>query len=118
TAKRLGVKGGNDPVAYVMKTFHTAHGGKTSVVRVLSGQIGDGTTLNSPEGEVGRVSGVSKIMGQTMEKRGPGMGGDPGARGKLDRARTGDTLFSGKQGHAAIAEVKPVPPVLAIAISA
>src|SRR6202051_2803639 len=38
TAKRLGVKSGNDPVAYVLKTFHTAHGGKMSVARVLSGQ--------------------------------------------------------------------------------
>ena len=42
TAKRLGVKAGNDPVAYVLKTFHTAHGGKMSVARVLAGQIGDG----------------------------------------------------------------------------
>jgi elongation factor G len=64
------------------------------------------------------VSGVSKIVGQNMEKRGPAMGGDTVALGKLDRARTGDTLSSGKQAHAAIAEVKPVPPVLAIAISA
>src|ERR1041385_369571 len=55
TAKRLGVKG-NDPTAYVLKTFHTTHGGKMSVARVLSGQIGDGTTLNSPEQEAGRVS--------------------------------------------------------------
>src|SRR5205807_3637492 len=39
TAKRLGVKAGNDQVAYVVKTFHTAHGGKMSVARVLSGQI-------------------------------------------------------------------------------
>jgi elongation factor G len=53
-----------------------------------------------------------------MEKRGPATGGDTVALGKLDRARTGDTLSSGKQAHAAIAEVKAVPPVLAIAISA
>src|SRR3977135_3236723 len=38
TAKRLGVKSGNDPVAYVIKTFHTAHGGKLSVARVLGGE--------------------------------------------------------------------------------
>src|SRR4030081_3397253 len=48
TAKRLGVKSGNDPVAYVIKTFHTAHGGKLSVARVLAGQVGGGTTLNPP----------------------------------------------------------------------
>jgi elongation factor G len=38
--------------------------------------------------------------------------------GKLDGARTGDTLSSGKQAHAAVGEVKPYPGVLAIAISA
>ena len=88
------------------------------MVRVLTGQIGDGTTLNSPDGEVGRVSGVFKLVGQNNEKRGPAVGGDTVALGKLDRAKTGDTLSSGKQPHAAIAEVKPLPPVLAIAISA
>ena len=118
TTERLGVKPNGEAVGYVLKTSHSTHGGKTSIVRVLCGQIGDGTTLNSPEGEVGRVSGVSKIVGPNMEKRGPAMGGDTVALGKLDRAKTGDTLSSGKQAHAAIAEVKPVPPVLAIAISA
>ncbi|MBV9627352.1 MAG: elongation factor G [Xanthobacteraceae bacterium] len=118
TTERLGLKANGEAVGYVLKTSHSSHGGKTSIVRVLCGQIGDGTTLNSAEGEVGRVSGVSKIVGQNMEKRGPAMGGDTVALGKLDRARTGDTLSSGKQPHAAIAEVKPLPPVLAIAISA
>src|SRR5437868_6635621 len=37
TAKRLGVKAGNDVVAYVMKSLHTSHGGKMSIVRVLNG---------------------------------------------------------------------------------
>jgi elongation factor G len=89
TARRLGVKG-NDPFAYVVKTFHTAHGGKMSVARVLSGQIGDGTTLSSPSDEAGRVSGVLKLVGQVTEKRGPATAG----------------------------EVAAYPPVLAIAISA
>src|SRR5205085_3739961 len=52
TAKRLGLKGG-DAVAYLLKTFNTAHAGKMSVARVLSGQVGDGVTLNSPEREAG-----------------------------------------------------------------
>jgi elongation factor G len=118
TVERLGLKPNGEAVAYVLKTSHTTHGGKTSMVRVLTGQIGDGTTLNSPDGEVGRVSGVFKLVGQNNEKRGPAVGGDTVALGKLDRAKTGDTLFSGKRPHAAIAEVKPLPPVLAIAISA
>src|SRR5271154_6974039 len=45
TVKRLGLKAGNDPVASVIKTFHTGHGGKMSVVRVLNGQVGDGTVF-------------------------------------------------------------------------
>jgi elongation factor G len=118
TVERLGLKANGEAVAYVLKTSHTTHGGKTSLVRVLTGQIGDGTTLNSPDGEVGRVSGVFKILGQSNEKRGPAVGGDTVALGKLDRAKTGDTLSSGKQSHAAIADVKPLPPVLAIAILA
>ena len=118
TVERLGLKANGEAVAYVLKTSHTTHGGKTSLVRVLTGQLGDGTTLNSPDGEVGRVSGVFKILGQSNEKRGPAVGGDTVALGKLDRAKTGDTLSSGKQSHAAIADVKPLPPVLAIAILA
>jgi elongation factor G len=118
TVERLGLKPNGEAVAYVLKTSHTTHGGKTSMVRVLTGQIGDGTTLTSPDGEAGRVSGVFKLVGQANEKRGPAVGGDTVALGKLDRAKTGDTLSSGKQPHAAIAEVKPLPPVLAIAISA
>jgi elongation factor G len=35
--KRLGVKPGNGATAQVLKTFHTAQGGKLSLARVLSG---------------------------------------------------------------------------------
>src|SRR5689334_22941123 len=118
TTKRLGVKAGSDAVAYVLKTFHTAHGGKMSVARVLAGQVGDGTTLSSPTEEAGRVSGVLKLVGQVTEKRGPASAGETVALGKLDHAKTGDTLSGGKQPHKAVASVAPYAPVLAIAISA
>ena len=117
TAKRLGVKG-NDPAAYVLKTLNTAHAGKMSVVRVLAGQIGDGVTLQTPEREAGRVSGTFKMLGQNTEKRGPAVAGETVSLGKLDYAKTGDTLSAGKQAHASLAEVKPLPPVLAIAVTA
>jgi elongation factor G len=117
TAKRLGVTG-NEPLAYVLKTLSTGHAGKMSIARVLSGQIGDGVTLLSPERETGRVSGTFKLLGQTTEKRGPAGAGETVALGKLEYARTGDTLSAGKQAHAALAEVVPHPAVLAISVSA
>jgi elongation factor G len=40
------------------------------------------------------------------------------AFGKLDHAKTGDTLSAGRQPHASLAEVKPYPPVLAVAVQA
>jgi elongation factor G len=118
TAKRLGVKAGPDAVAYVMKTLHTGHGGKMSVVRVLNGQIADGTTFVSPEREAGRVAGVFKLHGHGTEKRGPAQLGETVALGKLDHAATGDTLTAGKQPHPALATVTPCSPVLAIALAA
>ncbi|MET0629768.1 MAG: elongation factor G, partial [Xanthobacteraceae bacterium] len=118
TAKRLSVKAGNDPVVYVLKTLHTAHGGKMSIARVLNGQVGDGTVFVTPERDAGRVAGVFKLLGQTTEKRGPAQAGETVALGKLEHANTGDTLTAGKQAHAPLASVAPYAPVLAVAVVA
>ncbi len=118
TVARLGAETGDDPLALVLKTFHTTHGGKMSVARLLAGTAGDGTTFNTPETEAGRVSGVFKIMGQHFEKRGQAAAGETVAFGKLDHAKTGDTLSAGKTAHAALVEVKPYAPVLALAVQA
>ncbi|MGB6756168.1 MAG: elongation factor G [Xanthobacteraceae bacterium] len=118
TAKRLGVKSGYDAVAYALKTQNTTHGGKMSIVRMLAGQAGDGTTLVSGDEEAGRVAGTFKLLGQASEKRGPATLGEAVAFAKLDKAKTGDTLSAGKQPHPPIAKIEPHPPVLAIAISA
>ena len=118
TAKRLGVKTNGENIAYVMKTLHTAHGGKMSISRVLSGTIPEGAMLTGASGSADRVSGVFKLAGQTSEKRGPAVAGDTVALGKLDHAKTGDTLTSGKQAHAPLAAVDAYPPVLAFTVTA
>src|SRR6185295_756468 len=118
TAERLGAKTNGEALAVVLKTLHTSHGGKMSIVRVLSGEIGDGVTLATPEREAGRVSGVFKLLGQGHDKRGAAVAGDTVALGKLEHARTGDTLSSGKKPHAALVGLKPPPAVLALSISA
>src|SRR5262249_57116577 len=68
-------------------------------------------------GSADRVSGVFKLAGQGNEKRGPAVAGDTVALGKLDHAKTGDTLTSAKQPHAPLATVEPYPPVLAFTVS-
>jgi elongation factor G len=118
TARRLGVRTGGDPLAYVLKTLHTGHGGKMSVVRVLDAQVGDGTTFVTPERDAGRVAGVFKITGHSTEKRSPAQAGETVALGKLDHAATGDTLTAGKQAHAPVVTLEPCPPVLAVAVTA
>jgi len=117
TAKRLGVKG-KGPVAYVMKTINTSHGGKMSVARVLAGKVGDGVSLVGPDGDAGRVAATFKLMGQHSEKRGPADAGETVAFGKLDHAKTSDTLSVGSPAHAPLASVAPHAPVLAIAVAA
>lgn len=118
TAKRLGVDAKNEAVAYVLKTFHTTHGGKLSLARVLAGQISDSATLHAPNAEAGRIAGVFRMNGSSTEKRPNAAVGDTVALGKLDGAKTGDTLSTGKTPHSPVVEVAPVPPVLSIAISA
>jgi elongation factor G len=118
TAKRLGIKPGNETIAYVMKTLHTAHGGKMSIVRILNGQANDGTTFITPDRDAGRVAGVLRLLGQTSEKRAAAQAGETVALGKLDHANTGDTLTAGKQAHPRVATVAPYPPVLAMAVAA
>jgi elongation factor G len=118
TAQRLGIKPGYDAVALVLKTFHTPHGGKMSVSRLISGEAGDGTTFLKPTGEAGRVSGVFTAMGANFIKRAQAVAGDTVAFGKLDGAKTGDTLSSGRQARGSMATVTPYAPVLATALQA
>ena len=118
TAQRLGIKAGYDTVALVLKTFHTPHGGKMSVARLVTGEAGDGTTFLTPTSDGGRVAGVFTVMGANFTKRAPAKTGDTVAFGKLELTKTGDTLTSGRQARGAMVKIAPYPPVLAIAVQA
>jgi elongation factor G len=69
------------------------------------------------DGQTGRVAAVFKLMGQNSEKRGAAEAGETVALGKLDHAKSGETLSDGAQPHAPIAKVAPHPPVLSIAVA-
>lgn len=101
----------------VLKTLHTSHGGKLSLVRVLAGRVGEAATLVRPDGAEARVSGIATLYGQQTSKRGPAEAGETVALGKLDGVITGETL--GLQGVAPQVARSWVPePVLSVALSA
>jgi len=116
TAKRLGLADGDATVVQVMKPIHTAHGGKLSVSRILSGQVSDGAELYLQGGEVAKVSGIYRMLGKDQTKLASAGPGDTVALGKLDAARTGQTLTSAKAGMAPLVTLTPPEPVYAFAL--
>ena len=116
TAKRLGVE--NSPSCIqVLKTFHTAHGGKLSLARVLTGELVDGAALFGAE-EDERASGLFTLMGQEPTKGGNGKVGDTVAIGRLESVKTGDTLSVEKDAAVSVEIPESPRPVYGKAISA
>src|SRR5690606_16903554 len=99
TRRRLGAEAGGDSLLRVMKTIHTAHGGKLSVARVLAGRVTDAQELKSGDA-AGKVSGLYTLLGKDQTKVAAGEEGETVALGKLDDIRTGDILTSGRTGRA------------------
>ncbi len=118
TCARRGITPDGATIVQVMKTLHSTHGGKLSIARVLSGSVGDGAELTGPEGPVGRVSGVFRIVGQHTAKRDAAGVGETVGLGKLDGAQTGMTLSDGKDAPAQVVTLTPPEPVLGAAVAA
>jgi len=116
TADRLGVADASS-CAFVMKTFHTAHGGKLSLVRVLAGKFADGMSVYGAESEE-RIAGVFNLLGQEPVKRDAGEPGDTVAFGRLDSAKTGDTLSTEKGASVRIEPAEMPETVFGLAIEA
>ncbi|AZO37284.1 MAG: elongation factor G [Mesorhizobium sp.] len=115
TRKRLGAPEGQT-VVQVMKTIHTAHGGKLSVSRVLSGQLADAAELFLSNGDTTKVSGLYRMLGKDQIKQTSAKAGDTVALGKLDNVKTGQTLSSAKGGIRPLVTLEPPQPVFAFAL--
>jgi elongation factor G len=113
TARRLKLENAKS-AAYVMKTLHTAHGGKLSLVRVLTGEFGDGTTVTGPAGAQDRAAGVFSMRGEELTKRGPATAGETVALGRLENVRTGETITADKGGI--VQAPTPEPPAAVFAV--
>ena len=115
TRRRLGI-GETATLAQVVKTIHTAHGGKLSVVRLLAGSLTDGSELTLPDGGTARVSGIYRMLGKDQAKLASASAGETVALGKLEGARTGDTLGTGKAAPRQVGVAAQQQPVFAIAL--
>lgn len=114
-ARRLKVENTRS-AGYVFKTLHTPHGGKLSLVRVLTGEIGDGAYVTG-RGKPERVAGVFSVLGQETKKRGAAKAGDTVALGRLDALPTGDMITTSEQGVTqSVARAAPHP-VYGVALS-
>ncbi len=114
TAQRIGL-GDQKSAVQILKTTYTSHGGKLSIARVLAGDLPDGATLYGPRGD-DRVAGMFSISGQDARKVTGAKRGDTVALGRLERARTGDTLSAEKAGIKQIEMPAQSPPVYGVAI--
>ncbi len=108
TARRLKLENAKS-AAYVMKSLHTAHGGKLSLVRILTGEFGEGTVVTGAEGRDERAAGVFSLRGEEPVKRGMGKAGDTVALGRLEHIKAGETI-SAEKGGAVQAKTPPAPP--------
>ena len=117
TVKRLGLKPGAGSTAQILKTFHTAHGGKLSIARVLAGEIADGAVLYGAEGQEARVAGVFAMLGNTPVKQAKASLGDTVALGRLERIATGETVSTVKGPVKQLAPRQVTPGVYGVAIS-
>ena len=116
TVKRLGVEKAPS-CAFAAKTFHTAHGGKLSLARILTGTFADGATVYGGADEE-RISGIFTLLGQEPTKRGEAKPGDTVAFGRLDSVKTGDTLSEDKGSKLKVETAEVTRPLFGLAVAA
>jgi elongation factor G len=117
TRARLGVPEDGPPLAQVMKTLHTAHGGKLSVSRVLRGGFKEGDVVTGSRGSDARIAGLQTLMGGSSTRIAEVGPGDVAGFAKLDPVATGDAFAAGKARPEAVVSIAPPEPVYAVSLS-
>lgn len=125
TRARLGVAETGPALAQVMKTVHTAHGGKLSLARVLRGRFAEGEAVTGSRGGEARIAGLFAVGS------GGGQGGHSQAQAarlpeatagqalffaRLDPVATGDAFAAGSLRPEALTTAAAPEPVYAVAL--
>ncbi|HSR82477.1 MAG TPA: elongation factor G [Hyphomicrobiaceae bacterium] len=114
TAKRLKLENAKS-AGLVLKTMYTPHGGKLSLVRVLSGEFGEGTVVQGAKSEE-RAAAAFALLGQEAKKRSAAKGGETVALGRLEKIYSGETLSSERAGGTQVKVPDAPEPVFGMAI--
>src|SRR5690349_7858935 len=91
-ASRLEV---SDPAMYVFKVLHGSIG-RLALARVLGGKIAEGSDLKSADGGHARAGSLFKVQGEKTQKVSDARDGDVVAVAKVDSAKAGEWLGTGK----------------------
>jgi elongation factor G len=113
TAARVAVDANGPTVVQVLKTYHLPHSGKLSLVRVWAGEVKDGMALGGM-----RVGGVYRMLGAHHENVGAAGPGEIVGLGRLEDARTGQTLTNGSAAAPKLPTAESTAPMYAFAIAA
>lgn len=117
TRGRIGVVAEGVPLAQVMKTWHSSHGGKLSFARVLRGELAEGDTVTSSGGAETRIAGVLALKGAEQTRQPSAREGEVVAFARLEGVLTGDALALGKQRAGVVNSISPPEAVHALAIA-
>jgi len=118
TTARLGLESDGETRVQILKTYHSSHGGKLSLGRVLSGSLKDGTVLQRADGSDARVGGIFALKGDTQTKLAEAAAGDTVALGRLEGVVTGETLTGENAKEQVKVEIEQLKPVYSLAIGA
>lgn len=117
TRGRIGVVAEGAPLAQIMKSWHSSHGGKLSLARVLRGRLAEGDVVTSSGGVEARIAGVVELKGAEQVRRPAAEEGEVVAFAKLDGVATGEALALGKTRAPVVAAVAPPEPVHALGVA-
>lgn len=110
TQKRRKIKGTDETIAQVLKTYYTSQGSK-SLVRVWQGQLKDGMILNNI-----RVGGLYRLFGQQHSSISQAEAGEIVALGRMEGIQTGQTLTN-NDSQVELPRANSLVPVYALAIA-
>ncbi len=116
TQARLGIAASGLPLAQIMKTQHTGHGGKVSLGRVLRGAFKEGDTVIGSRGAEARIASLLTFVGQSSARVSEAVAGDTVGFGRLEGIATADCCATGKARPDSIVSVAPPEPVYAVAV--